>query len=207
MQINYQDYKTNFSSRLIAKVKLLGNNGKTRNAVFSELIQNNIKDEQTVQKLKELWTDNFNMEAYQLWFNHDKNTQNPMNFFCISVNNYFKTKAQKIVGVAATKKLTDKVLELTLLLGKPNLNYNPANKRPIKGIGENLFAQILELAQKEGIKKVDVYVANRDFFIKTLAKAGLNYNSFTYPINPFHILIESRFFEPYIKYVHKKYKY
>lgn len=204
MQINYQDYKTNFSSRPIAKVKLLGNNGKTRNAVFSKLIQNNIEDEQTVQKLKELWTDNVYMEAYQLWFNHHKNTQNPMNFFCISVN---KPTAQNIVGVAATKKLTDKVLELTLLLGKPNLNYNPANKRPIKGVGENLFAQILELAQKKRIKKVDVYVTNEDFFTKTLAKANLNYNRFTSPITSSNILIESRFFEPYIKYVHKKYKY
>lgn len=204
MQIQSQKNNVSFTSTPIHTITLKkltnGVENGTIKAVFSKLNPFDIKDIESIEKIKETWSDP--EKLIHSFYRHFKEKKSDNEFFAIELdekNGLSKT----ILGLLNTCFLPkDKMYHLLTINTKPNFIKGRKDKE-IKGIGEIMLGEAIQQAKQKKVDSFNFISLADNFYDHTFEKAKLKFhkseNSYA------HYIIESEDFDKYIEYCEKKY--
>lgn len=189
MRISCQKDNTSFKSMPIHGVHVIDvQNKELIPAVFSKLDPQNFEDQEAIKEIASSWLklDKFNLpkqikkistDNTRIFYKFFKDLlDEDRNFYTLELpqkSGKSKPLAKRIIGIMGIRESErNNRLCLSLLNTKPKFIFQH-NQRQIKGVGENLFAEAINLAYEKGYFSVIIDSHNDPFYFGTLKNAQL----------------------------------
>lgn len=218
MEISSQNNNVIFTSTPIHRVNVINTkDGSFLPAIFSKLDQKEPEDAKAIKKISSSW---LKFETYNFPKQIVKTSKNNLallkSFFTGEVCDYrsfyalellqkpnaSKPLAKRIIGIMCIREsVENNRLCLALLNTKPKFIVQNDN-RTIKGSGENLFAEAINLAKEKKFSSVIIDSYNDRFYLGTLRNAKIVDEELR---ESGLFIIPQKYFNKYLDYWKKKF--